>query len=642
MRRILILSWLCLVATAVMAQFTLERLFVHVQLHHDGSATVTETRQARIGDQGTEGYITFNDMGDIEVRDLQVWDDLKTTYVTEEEWDVDRSRAEKAGRCGYHPTDEGLEICWGIGQAGNRKYVIRYTLTNLVKAYDDYDGFCHSFYEAENAPAQEALLAISLEEDTLSRDNAAIWTFGYHGEKGFTEGKCYAAPDGAMNDGEDIIVLLQLEKGVLDPDVKIHDSFTQTVKREALEGSDYNLEDAGLGENVSVQKTREARMAALRSSGDDNDEGWFDDYDTDIIILIFLVIVGVIAFVIFLIAAIISVFLTKRRLKAFFRDTFGSDKYDDRPYYRDLPLGGNLLRSGVTLGSLEGFAAYIDKASFGSKFGLQQLYDAFILRMIYKKHIQLDYDEVHGKLFRISEPVKPATGTDVTDIMESDGIKSPVFNKNEAIDYKVDKAAIALYKGYINDAGIEYHLQKLLYDAAGDDHLLQPDELKEYVEKHALELRPFSILLGKLTQETVKTKELSKDDVLQVVGFLHYLQDFSLVAERNIEETSLWKEYLVYASIYGIAEQVRRDMKQIAPDAARLDDLMPAEELMDDFEPLSQTLISSIIFAHAYQTEKERQVIAERHSASDSGGGSGRSSYGGGGGHSGGGGSGFR
>ena len=646
MRKTILLISLCLIASAAMAQFTLERLFMHVQLHRDGSATVTETRQAQIGDQGTEGFITFNDMGDIEVRDLQVWDDLKTTYVTEDDWDIDRSRTEKAGRCGYHPTDEGLEICWGIGEPGNRKYVIRYTLTNLVKAYDDYDGFCHSFYEAENSPAQKALLAISLEEDTLSRDNAAIWTFGYHGEKGFSEGKCYAAAEGAMNNGESIIVLLQLEKGVLDPAVKVHDSFTQTVKRDALEDSDYNLEDAGLGENVSVQKTRQARMAALRcAEASSDDDGWFDDFETDTIILIFLVIIGFIAFVIFLIAAIISVFMTKRRLKALFRQLFDSDKYDDLPYYRDLPLGGNLLLSGITLSSLEGFAAYIDRASFGSKFGLQQVYDAFILRMIYKKNIELAYDEVDGKpckLFRISEPVKPAAGKDVTDIMESQAIKKSELKDNEAIDYKVTDAAMNQYKGYINDAGIEYHLQKLLYDAAGDDHLLQPDELKEYVESNPLEFRPFGILMSKLTSETIKTKEVNKDHVLQVVGFLHYLQDFSLVAEHNIEETSLWKEYLVYASIYGIAEQVRRDMKKIAPDAARLDDLMPTEELISDFEPLSQALLNTVIFAYAYQTEQEQHDIYERHSSSDSSGGSGSSSYSGGGGHSGGGGSGFR
>ena len=365
---------------------------------------------------------------------------------------------------------------------------------------------------------------------------------------------------------------------------------------------------------------------------------------------IFLVIIGFFAFVIFLIAAIISVFMTKRRLKALFRQLFDSDKYDDLPYYRDLPLGGNLLLSGITLSSLEGFAAYIDRASFGSKFGLQQVYDAFILRMIYKKNIELAYDEVDGKpckLFRISEPVKPAAGKDVTDIMESQAIKKSELKDNEAINYKVRDAALSTFKGYINYAGIEYHLQKLLYDAAGDDHLLQPDELKEYVENNPLEFRPFGILMSKLTSETIKTKEVNKDHVLQVVGFLHYLQDFSLVAERNIEETSLWKEYLVYASIYGIAEQVRRDMKKIAPDAARLNELLPPEETLNAFRPLKKAIKETVKYAYAYQTPQEAARIAEaewerERQRERSSGGSGRSSYSGGGGHSGGGGSGFR
>lgn len=645
MRKLLISAVLCLVTSAAMAQFTLERLFIHVELHQDGSATVTETRQANIGNQGTEGYITFKNMGDIEVRDLQVFDDQKNAYVTEEKWDVDRSRAEKTGRCGYHNIDDGVEVCWGIGDAGERKYVIRYTLTNLVKAYEDYDGFCHSFYEAANAPAQKALVAISVEDDSLSRAKAAIWTFGYHGTKGFTDGMCYAAPDSIMYDGESIIVLLQLEKGVLDPAVKKQEFFSETVKRRALEGSDYNLEDAGLGDNVSTQKTRDARKAALAQTSNDDDDDW-DDEDSSLTILYFLLFIGGIAIVGIIIYIIIDMFLRKRRFKALFRKFFDGDKYDDLPYYRDLPLNGNLLLSGITLGTLEDYAKYIGYKTFGGKFGLQQIYDAFILRMFYKKNIQLELEEADGetrKLFRINEPVKPEAGADVLEHMENQGITLPELNSNEAHTLKETEAAEQKYRGYVNDTGLEYYLQKLLYDAAGEDHLLQPDELKEFVQENPLEWRPFSIILRDLTYYTLKEKELCKGDVYQVVGFLHYLRDFSLVAERNIEETNLWKEYLVYASLYGIAEQVRKDMKKIAPDAARLDELVPAEELVNDFEPLATALVETIIYAHAYQTEAEEQEIYERHhSADDSGGDSGRSSYSGGGGHSGGGGSGFR
>ena len=202
-----------------------------------------------------------------------------------------------------------------------------------------------------------------------------------------------------------------------------------------------------------------------------------------------------------------------------------------------------------------------------------------------------------------------------------------------------------MYVGYINDAGIEYYLQKILYEAAGDDHLLQPDELNSYVDANPLSWRSFAFILNMLTEKCVGEDKLTKADVLQVVGFLRYLRDFSLVAERGIEETSLWKDYLVYASLYGIADQVRKDMKKVAPDVASLDQFKLTEDVVSDFEPLRTTLAESLAMAFRYATTEERveydRKLAEMQDSSDYGG-SGSSSYGGGGGHSGGGGSGFR
>ena len=654
MRKTILLISLCLIASAAMAQFTLEQVFIQVQLHHDGSATVTETRQAQIGDEGTEGYITFNDMGDIEVRDLQVWDDQETAYVTEEVWNVDRSRAEKAGRCGYNRTSNGVEICWGIGDAGQRLYKIRYTLTNLVKAYDDYDGFCHSFYEAANSPAREAIVAFKLEDDSLTRDKAAIWTFGYEGIKGFVDELAYAASDSIMHDGESIIVLLQLNKGVLDPAVQIHDSFTQTVKRQALEGSDYDLEDAGLDHHVSMQK---ARATGLLGSTEADDA---DDPMTNIIagILVILVALGGCWFILRPVIRFIRDFIEdlwyghkeKQRRKALIDKLLDGKKYDDLPYYRDLPLGGNLLLTGATLGTVDGIARDCGHKNLGINYGLQQLFDAFILRMIYKNQIQLAYDDSGRKprkLFRISKPVQPPKGMDITDILADECLRFSGLDMNKAIDDSILREAKRSYRGYINDAGIEYQLQKLLYDAAGDDHLLQPDELKEYAKQTPLASRKLATVLSILAEQTIPEKFLVKDNVHQAIGFLHYLRDFSLVKERSLEETGLWKEYLVYASLFGIADQVRRDMKKVTPDAARLNELLPPEEMLNDFRPLKKAIKETVKDAYAYQTPQEAARIAEaewerERQRERSSGGSGRSSYSGGGGHSGGGGSGFR
>jgi hypothetical protein len=56
-----------------------------------------------------------------------------------------------------------------------RTYEISYTLTNLVKAYTDYDGFNHSFYEVDNTPAQAASLTIRLEGGSLHIPTSRVW-----------------------------------------------------------------------------------------------------------------------------------------------------------------------------------------------------------------------------------------------------------------------------------------------------------------------------------------------------------------------------------------------------------------------------------------------------------------------------------
>ena len=55
----------CFASSAVMAQHTLEKLLMKVTLKHDGSAKVIERRQVQVSEQGTEGYITFNNMPDV-------------------------------------------------------------------------------------------------------------------------------------------------------------------------------------------------------------------------------------------------------------------------------------------------------------------------------------------------------------------------------------------------------------------------------------------------------------------------------------------------------------------------------------------------------------------------------------------------
>ena len=457
-----------------------------------------------------------------------------------------------------------------------------------------------------------------------------------------------------MRNGDAVIILMEIEKGLLHPAVKKGGTFKELVKRPAFVDSEYDI-DVAMGDTSKNRvapsslmggETGTGHVAHLSNTSSDNDGGGLSWG----LIGGFLVIIGLIAW-----AAKDPIQISiaeKKEIKkraAHLTELLGGKKWNELPYWRDLPMQGNLLGSSAVLAAVLRTLKQSGNPIKGVEFSVQHLYEAFILRMFYKGGIRLDYDtDKHGKsrqLFRIMEPVKPEKQPAID-----------VMTKKTSSDHSLygtrRRSMEGAYKGLLHDDGIQYMLQDLLYKAANDDHLLQPDELRIYVNKHLEQLRPMADALYWVAGCRMEDTYLQTDEVQQVVGFVHYLKDFSLVSERHIEEVNLWKEYLVYASFYGIADQVRRDMKKVAPDTTKLDQLIPPYRVVEDFKPITTALASTLTSARMYETKYEREQRRASYSSSDSGsssrsyssssGGSGHSSYSGGGGHSGGGGSGFR
>ena len=73
------------------------------------------------------------------------------------------------------------------------------------------------------------------------------------------------------------------------------------------------------------------------------------------------------------------------------------------------------------------------------------------------------------------------------------------------------------------------------------------------------ELRRDNIVNGK------KFSEQGKIEARRVMGFKNFLNDFTLSSERESVEVGLWKDYLVYATLYGIADKVAKELKDIDP-----------------------------------------------------------------------------
>lgn len=630
LRKIMFLLLLCL-AVSVQAQHELSEMKIYVLLLPNGDAVVEEDRTMYLADQGTEVYEKMNGLNDRQMRisDFGVSDSIYGDYQLVG-WDVNQSRAWKAGRCGINTTEEGIELCWGFGEPGPHTFTTSYVLHNLVQSYTDYDGFNHCFYDAANPPAEYVQLALWAADSTIvfSPENAGIWHFKYHGDAWFSEsGKVLLKSTQALDNGDKVVLMMQFKKGLFNPEIKHDETFESRVKERAFIDSDYTMDDPGDGSKSSFM------------GGDD--ESVFEHY--------FYIAIGLLVFIGLPLFAILKLILHKplerRRKRKLILKVLGN--VDEVPYYREPPLGGNLIGSQRILKNTLGMLDV--KPTFGTK----EFTEALLLRLLYKGNIDIAMEQNEKgetcELFRIQEPVA---------VSSNDNVELKASDKSIIQEYIRKKYSII--SSPADDEEMEWGLQDLLYKAAGDDHLLQPDELKTFIqnEKNVLSVRDFASKLSSAVDNRYSSefafKNTKPDEARQVFGFWEYLNDFSIIGEREVVEVKLWKDYLVFGALYGMAKKVREGMKKICPDYTALDGLTRrfleessgATDAFSYVSLLSVATYDTIRYSSTYETAFERQARLEREARAERerrySGGGGHSSFGGGGGFSGGGGSGVR
>lgn len=119
--------------------------------------------------------------------------------------------------------------------------------------------------------------------------------------------------------------------------------------------------------------------------------------------------------------------------------------------------------------------------------------------------------------------------------------------------------------------------------------------------------------LSNLTQKGIDEKEKWK-------GLKKYMEDFSLLDEKEIPALEVWEEYLVYATVFGIADKVIKQLKVVYPQI----------EEMDNFNTASYIyLMSHTNFNTSFSSAINSSISSTM--SSGSGGGGGFSGGGGGG-----------
>lgn len=535
-------------------------LDLHVELHPDGSGTITETREMDL-DEGTEMYIVLNNLGGAVLSNYAV-SDFGEPFVFQDGWDLDWSREEKAGKYGIIETDDGYELTWGIGEYGPHEFVVTYTLSDMVRQLEDGQSMIWRFFDgAGNINPEDVSITVS-GPVAFNQDNAKIWGFGFNGEVYLEDGQLVGWSNEAIQDNGHITLLMQFSEPIFS-NLTTKDMTLEEELDQALAGSSYQDAPPTFAEKL---------------------------------IFFGLILLGILL----LVAVIIVVIARTRAIKRANPMVTGKyrEEMNEDQYYRDIPY---------TKGPMRDVHYLLESVGTGS---FENYFSAYVLKWVKEGHI-IHTTETKGTFFK----------------KEADQF---ILNTTK-LDPSVDK--------------IERRFYNIVVEAAGADGILDENEIKAWSKKNYKELESLkSDLLtysknhlykeGYLYLEEVPylgmhatiTKASPDGEMLfdHLVQFKNYLKDFSLLDERQIKEVGLWEELIIWASLYGIAEEVAKQLADFYP----------------QFVDQSQVRVSDIYIASVFSRSMYSGYSSGAQAAS--GGGGGMTSFGGGGGSFGGGGGGAR
>lgn len=269
---------------------------------------------------------------------------------------------------------------------------------------------------------------------------------------------------------------------------------------------------------------------------------------------------------------------TRKRKK----ELLGGASTRKQPWFRDVPVNGSLKDAYGIIKTFEN----PDK-------GLERLISAYMTRLFYKGAFSI-VPQSNGKPAILINEYSPSPSDDI-------------------------------------DLDLELRLYGFIKAAAGSDSVLQQRELKRWASSHGKQIYNW--------QNDVPAARsvwnLEAKDVQEVFGLRKFLEDFTLIEDRGVVEVNLWNNYLIFASLYGIADQVYKDFKKVCPEYFKLAELQ-IPETGQDFSPV-------VIWNTIGDTSRYFNTSAMNYAGHMSGGtvrwsgGGGMTSFGGGGGFSGGG-----
>ena len=528
---LLILMGLCIPSKAANSYLNLNELNFYAKINDDGSMDVVETWNIEIEDTNTLfktfelDNTKFSSIDNVKVKDVTA--NKEFNQIDEEMYHVTKD-------CYYGLVNSNgaFEIAWGVGlddEEDTRTYEISYTVEDAVSKYNDYAELYWQFIgEDFEIDADKITGTIELPESANSTEDIKVWghTEGLNGE-------IYAT---ATNE-----ITFELNNFYAGRFVEVRTLFPSYM----IENTNRTY-STDRYEEVVQEETEWVNEANARRRQEEI---------KDLIITILMIIAIIIITVILIVKAV----KYGKKLKTL-------NKYkpeQELEYFRDLPS------KDVTPGE----ATYIlQEAYYGFSSSFGRIFSATMLDLKLKDYIDLrvEKDKKDKDVIYIKR-IKPSD-----EKLKNDEKK--VLDFIYKVEKKKEEITIKQLEKYITSHSPS--VQKLIEQSGKDieDQLVLEGILNKSNKEEYIKYKTMSIALivngilcfkikkriNVLTQKGIDSKEKWK-------GLKKYMEDFSLLNEKEVPAIEVWEKYLVYATAFGIADKVLEQLKTVYPNIDQMD-----------------------------------------------------------------------
>lgn len=588
---------LFLLAVNSNASLYLNNLDFYAEIDKNGDMHITETWDIDVADTNTL-YKTFN-------LDNNKYGDIVNVIVSEE----GRGNFLRTNTWAYHldkdyyfggiNDDGNFEIAWGVGlddSSATKKYYITYTVIDAITKYNDCTELYWQFIgDKFKVDAKKITGTIKLPAKANSKEDIRVW-----GHVETLNGEIYATSNNTVefslnnySSGNYVEVRVAMPTQMLG-------DVTRTYNKNMLN-------------NIIQEETEWANEANARRK------------INNIIIVIGIVIV-----------AIIILALLKKTIKyiKILKSIKKMVPTEEILYYREKP--NNFTTPGDAL------FLYNDGVLTSSGFG--KLFSATLLNLNLKGYFKIliqenDKGKESTVIYKseksietlqdeeqiIARFVKIAIGAnekitvkelqkfikkhpeDVSKLIKN--VEKSIKNKNKLTENFDEKKS---------EEKSKYMGKALIYIFIGMFALGIAFPVTIVCVINAIILFMISNKISELTQKGIDEKAKWK-------GLKNYMEEFSLLNEREIPELEIWEEYLVFATVFGIADKVIKQLKMIYPQIEEMDNFNTTSYVYmmshTDFNSsFSSAINSSISSTMSSGSGRRRRIFWRRRWRSEDGG----------------------